>query len=265
MVTVNSHIVSYPTPILSTNALSEGWGTDSMLQYLCRNINDLAFSGPGNSLNMDDYHAWCIDKQGVVHDYDPKIIMSNVNFGTTDIVRVPFTGDISEKLVHCDKTYNAYLQGMITEFGGDIKDAKKTLLSLIHTPLFPQKHCCTALSKLSAFACNVGRTVVTLPRLPFFSGPREGFPFVGGARKVFGSKDRRQRNGQELVVRHWEAGMGEFTLSLLKHINVLGDALRCRVVTEHVCWKVYKLTGMEAAEVCVEVGHELASHDVGVE
>jgi hypothetical protein len=49
-VTVNSHIISYPTPISSTNASSEGGGAESMLQELCRNINDLAFCGPGNSL-----------------------------------------------------------------------------------------------------------------------------------------------------------------------------------------------------------------------
>jgi hypothetical protein len=90
---------------------------------------------------MDDYHACCIDKQGVVHDYDPKIIMLNVNFGSTDIVCVPFTGDISERLVHCDKTYDAYLQGMTAKFGGDIEDAKKALLSIIHTPFFPRKNC----------------------------------------------------------------------------------------------------------------------------
>lgn len=112
-----------------------------MLQELRCKIDDLAFSGPGNSLGMDDYHAWCIDKQGVVHDYDPKILMKNVKYGTTDIVREPFPGDISARLVHCNKTYDAYLQGMTAEFGGDIEDAKKALLSIIHTPLFPPKNC----------------------------------------------------------------------------------------------------------------------------
>ena len=42
---------------------SEGGGTESMLQELHCKIDDLAFSGPGNSLDMDDYHAWCIEKQ----------------------------------------------------------------------------------------------------------------------------------------------------------------------------------------------------------
>ena len=139
---VNSHIVSYPTPISSTNASSEGGGTESMLQQLRRNIDELAFSGPGNFLDMDDYHAWCIDKQGVVHDYHPEILKLNVKFGTTDIVRLPFTGEtLSERLVHCDKTYDAYLQGMIAEFGGTIEEAKKALLSIIHTPVFPRKNC----------------------------------------------------------------------------------------------------------------------------
>ena len=44
--------------------------TAGMLQdYLCKKIDDIAFSGPGNSLNKDDYHAWCIDDQGLVCDY----------------------------------------------------------------------------------------------------------------------------------------------------------------------------------------------------
>ena len=140
-VTVNTHIATYPKPLPTTPANSAGGGTESMLQELSRNINDLAFSGPGNSLNMDDYHAWCVDRHGLVHDYAPEILMLNAERGTTDIVREPFPGDISARLVHCNKTYDAYLQGMTAEFGGDIEDAKKALLSIIHTPLFPPKNC----------------------------------------------------------------------------------------------------------------------------
>ena len=41
--------------------------TAGMLQdYLCKKIDDMAFSGLGNSLNKDDYHAWCIDNQGTI-------------------------------------------------------------------------------------------------------------------------------------------------------------------------------------------------------
>jgi hypothetical protein len=139
---VNSHVVSYPTPISSTNAPSEGGGIESMSQQLCRNIDELAFSGPGNFVGMDDYHAWCIDKQGVVHDYHPEILKLKVKCGTTDIVRKPFTGEIlSEKLVHFEQIYDACLQGMIAEYGGTIEDAKKILLAIIHTPLFPRKNC----------------------------------------------------------------------------------------------------------------------------
>ncbi len=85
-------------------------------------------------MNLGDLCRWV--------DYEPEILMSNVEYGTTDIVRHPFSGDVlSERLVHCEKTYDAYLQGMTAEFGGHIEDAKKALLSIIHTPLFPRKNC----------------------------------------------------------------------------------------------------------------------------
>ena len=58
------------SPPLSTNSSAEGV-TAAALQDLCCKIDDLAFSGPGNSLNIDDYHAWCVDRQGLVHDYAP--------------------------------------------------------------------------------------------------------------------------------------------------------------------------------------------------
>ena len=129
------------SPPLSTNSSAEGV-TAAALQDLCCKIDDLAFSGPGNSLNIDDYHAWCVDRQGLVHDYAPEILMLDVEYGTTDIVRISFTGDVlSERVVHCEKTYDAYLQGMKAQFGGHIEDAKKALLSIIHTPFFPPKNC----------------------------------------------------------------------------------------------------------------------------
>ena len=117
--------------------------TAGMLQdYLCKKIDDMAFSGPGNSLNKDDYHAWCIDDQGTICDYTDEQLMKDVEFGTRDIVRRPFTAhDIAKWLLTCDETYDAFLQRHCAEFGGDVENAKAILLAIINTPLFPRKNC----------------------------------------------------------------------------------------------------------------------------
>jgi len=117
--------------------------TAGMLQdYLCKKIDDMAFSGPGNSLNKDDHHAWCIDDQGTICDYTDEQLMKDVEFGTRDIVRRPFTAhDIAKWLLTCDETYDAFLQRHCAEFGGDVENAKAILLAIINTPLFPRKNC----------------------------------------------------------------------------------------------------------------------------
>jgi hypothetical protein len=117
--------------------------TAGMLRdYLCMKIDDMAFSGPGNSLNKDDYHAWCIDDQGTICDYTDEELMKDVQYGTRDIVRRPFTAHtIAKWLRTCDKTYDAFLQGLCAEYGGDVRNAKVALLSIINTPLFPRKNC----------------------------------------------------------------------------------------------------------------------------
>ena len=115
---------------------------DMLEDYLCKKIDDIAFSGPGNSLNKDDYHAWCIDEQGLVCDYTDEQLMDDLEFRTHDIVRRPFTAHaIAKWLLTCDKTYYAFLQGLCDEFGGDVGNAKVALLSIINTPLFPPKNC----------------------------------------------------------------------------------------------------------------------------
>lgn len=120
------------------NSVKEG----IMQDYLCKKIDDLAFSGPGNSLNKLDYHAWCIDEQGLVCDYEAKVLMSNVDKGTVDIVRRPFTAhSITEWLGMCDESYDEYLRGIVAVFGGGVENAKAFLLSIIETPLFPKKNC----------------------------------------------------------------------------------------------------------------------------
>ena len=67
-----------------------------MQDYLCKKIDDMTFSGPGNSLDKDDYHAWCIDDQGLVCDYTDELLMKDLEFGTSDIVRRPFTAHDSQ-------------------------------------------------------------------------------------------------------------------------------------------------------------------------
>ena len=109
---------------------------------LCKKIDDLTFTSPGNSVDKDDYHAWCIDDQGRVCDYTDVQLMANVEYGTRDRVRRPFTAHaIAEWLLTCDETYDASLQGLCAQYGGDVGNAKVALLSIINTPFFPSKNC----------------------------------------------------------------------------------------------------------------------------
>ena len=80
--------------------------TAGVLQdYLCKKIDDMAFSGPGNSLNKDDYHAWCIDDQGTICDYTDDELMKDVEFGIRDIVRRPFTAHDIAAVNHLSRVY----------------------------------------------------------------------------------------------------------------------------------------------------------------
>jgi hypothetical protein len=110
---------------------------------LCKGIDDLAFSGPGNHLNKDDYHAWCIDDEGVVCDYMTQHLAKNSNYGTGDIICRPFTAHlISQWIDQCDKIYDAFLQSIAAEWGeGDVEATKTALLGIINTPFFPSKNC----------------------------------------------------------------------------------------------------------------------------
>jgi len=59
--------------------------------------------------------------------------MANVEYGTRDIVRRPFTPHaIAEWLLTCDETYDASLQGLCAQFDGDVGNAKAALLSIIN-------------------------------------------------------------------------------------------------------------------------------------
>ena len=118
-------------------------GQGSLAEALCKKIDTLGFSGPGNHLNENDYHAWCIDDKGLVCDYMTPQLVKNSDYGTDDIIRRPFTAHvIPQRLVQCDKMYDEFLQGRAAEWGsGDVESTKKILLHIIDTPLFPSKNC----------------------------------------------------------------------------------------------------------------------------
>ena len=67
------------------------------------------------------------------------------------------------------------------------------------------------------------------------------------------------------VIRHGEVGMGEFVLSLIEHVNILGDALGISVVAKHVCGEADKFAWVEAATVGIKVVEQLFCGDMGVE
>jgi hypothetical protein len=132
--TLGDMLESLPNDLSSTLGLSQ--------DYLFKKIDDMAFSGPGKSLNKDDYHAWCVNDQGTICDYSDEQLMKDSEFGTRDIVRRPFTAhDIAKWLLTCDETYDTKLQGLCAEFGGEVENAKAMLLAIIDTPLFPPKNC----------------------------------------------------------------------------------------------------------------------------
>jgi hypothetical protein len=114
-----------------------------MEDNLCQEIDDLAFSGPGNPLNKNDYHAWCVDDEDLVCNYSAQQLVKNVSYGTGDIICRPFSAHlIPQWLVRCDKIYDAFQQDIAAKFGaGDVESTKAVLLSIINTPLFPSKIC----------------------------------------------------------------------------------------------------------------------------
>jgi len=130
------------TELLGAQLESLSTQTEGDAATVCKEIDDLAISGPGNFLNKDDYHAWCIDDKGLICDYSSAQLMEKSYHGTSDIIRRPFTAhEIPKMLVHCDKIYDAFLEGIAAKYGGDVEGAEKALLSLIDTPLFPSRNC----------------------------------------------------------------------------------------------------------------------------
>ena len=114
---------------------------NAISDYISKTIDNLAFSGPGNSLNKDDFHAWCIDDVGATCDYEPEELMRSVEYGTLDIVRRPFTAhEVQKWIVTCDATYDAYMHASAKRYGA-MKKAQEVMLAAIKESRFPLKNC----------------------------------------------------------------------------------------------------------------------------
>ena len=68
-----------------------------------------------------------------------------------------------------------------------------------------------------------------------------------------------------MVIRHGEVGAGKFALSLLQHVNILGDALGISIVAKHVCQDADKFAWVEVTTVGIKVVKQLFCGDMGVE
>ena len=72
----------------------------------------------------------------------------------------------------------------------------------------------------------------------------------------------------EAMARSWSSDMGRLarasTLCCLEYVDVLGDAVRHGVESQHVGWEVDQFAGVEAATVVVDVREELFGRDVRV-
>jgi hypothetical protein len=85
-------------------------------------VCDDAAKYPGNSIDLHDYHAWCVDKNGDVCDYSNETLMKSVEHPSLEVIHQPFTAHIIPKwLVICEDQYNIYIQNMANaNCGGDI-------------------------------------------------------------------------------------------------------------------------------------------------
>ena len=65
----------------------------------------LGLSMPGNiETEVLDYHAWCLDENGNICDYDDKLLCSDSKFGSQTIVRKPFLREVQEQVESwCEK------------------------------------------------------------------------------------------------------------------------------------------------------------------
>ncbi len=61
------------------------------------NFCDKAAKYPGNSIDLHDYHAWCVDKNGDVCNYSNEILMKSVEHPSLEVIHWPFTAHIIPK------------------------------------------------------------------------------------------------------------------------------------------------------------------------
>ena len=107
-------------------------------------------------------------------------------------------------------------------------------------------------------AGHVGCMVVGFPCHPHFVGSWEGFPFISGAGEMVRGKDSGRGNGKELGIGHGQVDLRELALGILEHFDVLRDAVRGCVVTDHLCWEMNQFAGMEATAGGIKMGEEFS-------
>ncbi len=67
------------------------------------NVCDKAAKYPGNSIDLHDYHAWCVNMNGDVCNYNYEELMKSVEHPSLEVIRRPFTAHIIPKwLVICE-------------------------------------------------------------------------------------------------------------------------------------------------------------------
>jgi hypothetical protein len=62
------------------------------------NVCDEATKYPGNSIDLHDYHAWCVNKNGDVCDYSNETSMKSVEHPSLEAIHQPFTAHIIPKM-----------------------------------------------------------------------------------------------------------------------------------------------------------------------
>jgi hypothetical protein len=115
------------------------------------NVCDEAAKYPDNSIDLHDYHAWCVDKNGDVCDYSNETLMKSVEHPSLEVICQLFTANIIPKwLVICKDQYNIDIQNMANaNCGGDIDVmiAQLTIVLIAKPSHFPDQ-CCYPRAKL---------------------------------------------------------------------------------------------------------------------
>jgi hypothetical protein len=106
---------------------------------------------PGNSIDLHDYHAWCVDKNGDVCDYSNETLIKSVEHPSLEVIHQPFTAHIIPKwLIICKDQYNIYIQNTANANCGGVIDkmiAQLTIILMVNPSHFPDQ-CCYPRTKL---------------------------------------------------------------------------------------------------------------------